>query len=173
MAAGIALVPESRKEQGLVLVRSVRENIAASTLGSRRFGPLLKRGAEASVVSEIARDVDIRGASLEVPIWTLSGGNQQKALFAKWLLTKPRILLVDEPTRGVDIAAKSQIHRMIVDLASEGMAVVVVSSEIEELLGLAHRVAVLRRGALVAEFDRGTPREAVISAAFGDEGEGE
>jgi ABC-type sugar transport system ATPase subunit len=173
MAAGIALVPESRKDQGLVLVRSVRENIAAATLGGRRLGPFLKRRAEASAVSAMARDVDVRAASLEVPIWTLSGGNQQKALFGKWLLTKPRILLVDEPTRGVDIAAKTQIHRMIVNLAGEGMAVVVVSSDLEELLALAHRVAVLRRGALVAEFDRGTSPEVVISAAFGDEGEGE
>jgi ABC-type sugar transport system ATPase subunit len=171
MSAGIALVPESRKEQGLVLARSVRENIATSTLSSRRHGPLLDRRAEASVVAKIAKEVDIRAASLEVPIWTLSGGNQQKALFAKWLLAEPKVLLVDEPTRGVDIAAKTQIHRMIVDLAAQGMAVVVVSSEIEELLGLAHRVAVLRRGVLVAEFDRGAPREAVIAAAFGDEGE--
>jgi ABC-type sugar transport system ATPase subunit len=171
MATGMALVPESRKEQGLIMRRSLRENIAAATLRKRRWGPLVNLRAERRVVSNIALELDVRAASLDVHVANLSGGNQQKALFAKWLLTGPRVLLVDEPTRGVDVAAKTQIHRMIVDLASQGMAVVVVSSEIEELLGLAHRVVVLRHGRLVAEFERGTPREAVIAAAFGEEGE--
>ncbi len=171
MAAGVALVPESRKEQGLVMARSVRENVALASLGRRRLGPLVRRGAERSAVDATATSVDIRAASKDSAIETLSGGNQQKALFAKWLLCSPRVLLVDEPTRGVDVAAKSQIHHLLTDLAAGGLAVVCVSSEIEELLALSHRVLVLRHGRPVGEFPRGTAREVVIAAAFGDEGE--
>jgi len=171
MAAGIAMVPESRKEQGLVMVRSVRENMALASLGSRSAGPFVRRSAERSAIDDMSTSVDVRAARSDAAIETLSGGNQQKALFGKWLLRSPRALLIDEPTRGVDVAAKSQIHHLITDLASRGMAVVCVSSEIEELLALSHRVIVLRHGAVVGNFARGTPREVVIAAAFGDEGE--
>ncbi|HEX3790584.1 MAG TPA: sugar ABC transporter ATP-binding protein [Pseudonocardiaceae bacterium] len=171
MRAGVAMVPESRKEQGLVMARSVRENVALASLGKRRFGPFVRPGPEKSAVDDVSRSVDIRAAKIDAAIETLSGGNQQKALFAKWLLRKPRVLLIDEPTRGVDVAAKTQIHNLIVELAKEGMAVVVVSSEIEELLGLAHRVLVLRHGRPAGEFTRGAPREAVLAVAFGHEGE--
>ena len=171
MAAGIALVPESRKEQGLVMVRSVRENMALASLDERRSGPFVKLGAERAAVSKMSSSVDVRAARTDATIDTLSGGNQQKALFGKWLLRSPRALLIDEPTRGVDVAAKSQIHRLITDLAAQGMAVICVSSEIEELLGLSHRVMVMRHGRAVAEFPRGTPREVLIAAAFGDQGE--
>jgi len=169
MRAGVALVPESRKEQGLVLGRSVKENIALASLSRRAFGPLVRRGHENAAVAKISKAVDIRAARPDAAIRTLSGGNQQKALFAKWLLREPQVLLIDEPTRGVDVAAKSAIHRLVVDLAAQGLAVVIVSSEIEELLELSHRVLVMRRGRAVAEFDRGTPRETVIAAAFGDQ----
>ncbi|WP_371400594.1 sugar ABC transporter ATP-binding protein [Kribbella sp. NBC_00662] len=171
MAAGIAFVPESRKEQGLVMARSVSENVALSSLPRRRVGPVVRRSAERTAVDTVSRLVDIRAAAKDAPVETLSGGNQQKALFAKWLLCSPRILLVDEPTRGVDIAAKSHIHHLITELARDGMAVVCVSSEIEELLALSHRVLVLRHGRPVGEFPRGTAKEVVIAAAFGDEGE--
>ena len=171
MAAGIALVPESRKEQGLVMVRSVRENMALASLGARRTGPFVRLPAERSSVAKMFASVDVRAARSDASIETLSGGNQQKALFGKWLLRSPRVLLIDEPTRGVDVAAKTQIHRLIVDLAAQGMAVVCVSSEIEELLGLSHRVMVLRHGRAVGDFPRGTPREVVIAAAFGEQGE--
>jgi ribose transport system ATP-binding protein len=115
--------------------------------------------------------VDIRAAQKDAAIETLSGGNQQKALFAKWLIRSPKVLLIDEPTRGVDVAAKTQIHNLITELAADGMAVVVVSSEIEELLALSHRVIVLRHGRPVGTFPRGVDSEVVIAAAFGDEGE--
>ena len=173
MAAGIALVPESRKEQGLVMVRSVRENMALASLGARRAGPFVRLPVERSAVNKMFSAVDVRAARSDATIETLSGGNQQKALFGKWLLRSPRVLLIDEPTRGVDVAAKSQIHRLITDLAADGMAVVCVSSEIEELLGLSHRVMVLRHGRSVGDFPRGTPREVVIAAAFGEQGEAE
>jgi ribose transport system ATP-binding protein len=169
MAAGIALVPESRKEQGLVMTRSVTENVALPTLPQRRFGPFVRRSSERSAVETISSSVDIRAAIKEAAIETLSGGNQQKALFAKWLLSAPKVLLIDEPTRGVDVAAKTQIHHLITELAADGMAVVCVSSEIEELLALSHRVLVLRHGQPAGEFPRGTTREIVVAAAFGDQ----
>ena len=171
MAAGIAMVPESRKEQGIVMTSSVRHNIALASLGARRVGPFVRLPAERAAVRSVSTSVDIRAASGEVTVETLSGGNQQKALFAKWLLREPRVLLIDEPTRGVDVAAKSQIHRLITELAADGMAVVCVSSEVEELLALSHRVIVLRHGRIVGEYPRGTDREVVVAAAFGDEGD--
>jgi ribose transport system ATP-binding protein len=173
MAAGIALVPESRKEQGLVMQRSVAENVVLSSLPQRRVGPFVRKKAERDAVGTVSKSVDIRAADPAAAIETLSGGNQQKALFAKWLLNSPRVLLIDEPTRGVDVAAKTQIHHLITDLAADGMAVVCVSSEIEELLALSHRVLVLRHGRTVGEFPRGTSREVVVAAAFGDQEEGD
>ena len=171
MAAGIAMVPESRKEQGLVMTSSVRDNVALASLGGRRWGPFVRRPAERAAVAKASESVDIRAADPGAPVETLSGGNQQKALFAKWLLRSPQVLLIDEPTRGVDVAAKTQIHQLVVDLAASGLAVVCVSSEIEELLGLSHRVLVLRHGRVVGDYPRGTPREVVIATAFGDEGD--
>lgn len=169
MAAGVALVPQSRKQQGLALMRSVRDNVAVTTLRKRRRGPFVRRRAERQAVAEITRAVDLRAPSLDSPMWTLSGGNQQKALFGKWLLTRPKVLLVDEPTRGVDVVAKQQIHQLIVKLAASGVAVIVVSSEVEEVLGLSHRVVVVRNGRVVAEFGRGATPGELVAAAFGNE----
>jgi ribose transport system ATP-binding protein len=172
MAAGLALVPESRKDQGLVLGRSIQENIALASLGSRRLGPFVDLRHERRAVDEVVKATDIRSSQSGAPVGVLSGGNQQKTLFARWLLRRPRVLLIDEPTRGVDIAAKRQIHQLIADLARDGLAVVCVSSEVEELLGISHRVLVLRDGQVVASFPRGAPAESVMAAAFGDEGGG-
>ena len=98
---------------------------------------------------------------------SLSGGNQQKVLFARWLFRNPRVLILDEPTRGVDVAARAAIHRLINNLAAEGTAVLLISSEIEEVLGLAHRVLVMRRGSITTEFGADPPLDAVMEAAFG------
>lgn len=166
MKAGIALVPESRKEQGLVMRRSVSENIALATLTDRSVGGFVNMRKEKTRVTSVSQAVDLRGNWHSSSIARLSGGNQQKALFAKWLINPPTVLLVDEPTRGVDIAAKSRIHGMIVDLAAQGTAVIVVSSELEEVIGLSHRVVVMRHGRLVAKFDRNAPRDEVMSSAF-------
>ena len=164
--AGIALVPESRKDQGLVTSRSVSENIALATLGIRSVAGFVRGAAEKAAVADVSASVDLRGVRAGATIASLSGGNQQKALFAKWLLYPPAVLLVDEPTRGVDVAAKSRIHSMIVELAAKGTAVVVVSSELEEVIGLSHRVNVMRKGRLVAEFDRNAARDDVMASAF-------
>jgi ABC-type sugar transport system ATPase subunit len=164
---GIAMVPESRKEQGLVMVRPVRENVTLATLPTFAAAGIVSRRRERGRARDLSRELDVRGASLEAPVATLSGGNQQKALFAKWLVRRPRVLITDEPTRGVDVGAKHQIYELIVRLASEGMGVLLISSELEEVLGLAHRVLVMRRGRVVSELaGEDATMDRVMSAAF-------
>jgi rhamnose transport system ATP-binding protein len=115
----------------------------------------------------LARRLDVRAPSTRVRVGSLSGGNQQKVLFAKWLAVEPRVLIADEPTRGIDVAAKQQIHALIAELAAGGMAVLLISSEIEEVLGLAHRVLVMRRGRVVEELaGAAATQENVMRAAF-------
>ena len=164
--SGIALVPESRKDQGLVLGRSAADNIALPSLHARQLGGFIRMGRERTVVTEAAERVDIRGRIRQVEVGALSGGNQQKALFAKWLVEPPEVFLIDEPTRGVDIAAKANIHNLILELAERGAAVVVASSELEEVLSLSHRLAVMRQGSIVAEFDRSASSDEIMAAAF-------
>jgi ribose transport system ATP-binding protein len=156
MALGAGLVPASRADQGLVLVRSTAENLALASLADRRRLGFVRRDAERRTTREAADRLDIRGAGLDRPAWTLSGGNQQKSLFGKWLIRRPRLLLADEPTRGVDVAARTQIHELLAGLAAEGVAVLVASSDVDEVLGLAHRVLVMREGRVAGEFARGT-----------------
>lgn len=163
---GLALVPESRKDEGLMLGRDAAENIALPTLRARQIGSVVRRGAERSAVDRVATTVDVRGGVRHIPVGALSGGNQQKALFGKWLVQPPRVFLIDEPTRGVDINAKVNIHNLILDLAAAGTAVIVVSSELEEVMALSHRIVVLRRGRVAAEFPSPAVREHILSAAF-------
>ncbi|TDD85461.1 sugar ABC transporter ATP-binding protein [Actinomadura darangshiensis] len=163
MGLGAALVPESRGEQGLVLVRSAAENLAMASLPRRRRLGFVRRGAERRAVRAVAEPLGITGPHR--PAWTLSGGSQQRSVFGKWLVRSPRLLLVDEPTRGVDVAAKAQIHRLIADLAARGVAVLLASSEVEEVLGLAHRVLVMRDGRIAGEFPRGASAEDVLTRA--------
>jgi ABC-type sugar transport system ATPase subunit len=171
IAAGMAFLPESRKDDGLFLELSLAANTTyadldslASPLGVLRLGLERER-----------TNVLLKTLSVEPPVPTaktkqLSGGNQQKVLFARWLFRNPRVLLLDEPTRGVDVAARAAIHRLINNLAAEGTAVLLISSEIEEVLGLAHRVLVMRRGMITREFGADPPLDAVMEAAFGLEG---
>lgn len=164
--SGVALVPESRKDQGLVLGRSAAENIALPSLDSRQIAGFVRQGVERSVVDHVAARVDIRGKVRRVSVGALSGGNQQKALFAKWLINPPEVFLIDEPTRGVDIAAKANIHNLIIELAERGTAVVVASSELEEVLSISHRLAVMRQGRIVAEYDRSVSPDTIMATAF-------
>jgi rhamnose transport system ATP-binding protein len=168
IAVGVAMIPESRQDQGLLLIRPVRENVSLPYLRLfSRFG-VTKRRAERTRTRALADAVDVRRASDEQPVASLSGGNQQKVLFARWLLERPRILLADEPTRGVDVAAKRAIYDLLAKLAADGVGVLLISSELEEILGLAHRIVVMREGAIVAEFAAGEATEhAVVEAAFG------
>jgi len=163
---GLALVPESRKDEGLILRRDTAENIALPSLGARQVGGVVRRGAERAAVDRVVTTVDVRGSVHQVPLGALSGGNQQKALFGKWLVRPPKVFLIDEPTRGVDIGAKVRIHNLILDLAAAGTAVVVVSSELDEVMALSHRILVMRLGRIVAEFPSPADREDIMSAAF-------
>jgi ABC-type sugar transport system ATPase subunit len=167
---GIAMLPESRKEQGLVMMRSVRENLLLPTLGDYARTGVVMPGRERARAGQLSRDLGIRTPSLDAPVTTLSGGNQQKVLFGKWLARPPRVLIADEPTRGVDVGAKRQIHELLIELAAQGMAVLLISSELEEVLGLAHTVMVMRRGRIVAAYEgEEATMQRVMSAAFAAE----
>lgn len=156
---GLAMIPEDRQGQGLVHTMTVGENI--SLPGIRRFTKrgLIDRGRERRSVAAILRDLAVVPQRVDEDIATLSGGNQQKVLFGKWLGIAPRILLLDEPTRGIDVGAKRQIYEMIVALATRGLGVVLVSSELEEVMGLSHRVHLIRAGQTIGEVD---PRVATL-----------
>ncbi|MGC8528546.1 ATP-binding cassette domain-containing protein, partial [Acidiphilium sp.] len=171
--AGLVMVPEDRKQQGLVLGRSVAENLALSKpQTSGHLGFALSRRLEDAARDWIRR-ADIRPASPAAVVGELSGGNQQKVLLAKWLACGPKILIVDEPTRGVDVGAKAAIHEMLAQAAASGVGVLLISSELEELLGLAHRIVVFRKGEVVDEVEgEASERERIMTAAFGAAGVG-
>ncbi|MGN6240390.1 MAG: sugar ABC transporter ATP-binding protein [Cellulosimicrobium cellulans] len=149
--AGIGLAPEERKSQGLLLDEPVYRNVTLSTFARFARGGFLDEGAERKAAKEQADSLELRPAGVDRAIRTLSGGNQQKAMLARWLVHGCRVLLLDEPTRGVDVGARAEIYALIRRLADEGAAVVVVSSEIPEVLGLADRVLVVSEGRVVHE----------------------
>ncbi|MGO9582727.1 MAG: sugar ABC transporter ATP-binding protein [Acidimicrobiales bacterium] len=168
IGVGLLMVPEDRKGQGLILGRSVAENLALSKLrGVGHWGFALPRWLEKQAQEWVTRS-DIRPRNPSVLVQDLSGGNQQKVLLSKWLACDPKVLIADEPTRGVDVGAKVTIHQMIIEAAATGIGVLLISSEIEELIGLAHRILVFRKGTIVGEFEEATAsRERIIAAAFG------
>lgn len=149
VAAGVGLCPEERKSQALVLHESVARNITLASLGRFAQGGFVNRRDERRAADDQVRALDVRPADVQRHVRTLSGGNQQKVVLARWLLRQCRVLLLDEPTRGVDVGARSEIYALIRDLAASGIAIVVVSSEIEEVIGLSDRVLVISDGALV------------------------
>jgi ribose transport system ATP-binding protein len=167
LRAGIAMIPESRKDDGLLLGRSVNENVSLASLdGVSRYG-FVRRGAERRRTREALERWTVRASSPGAPVSSLSGGNQQKLLFARMLLCGPRVLVADEPTRGVDVGAKRAIYDLLVSLAEQGLGVLLISSELEEVLGLAHRVLVMRAGRIVSELSGEQMTEsAVLAAAF-------
>lgn len=168
---GIFLLPESRKEQGLHLKQSLRHNLSLAQL--KKFSlqsGFLKIHSERRRVEDIMTMLNIKPALPRNKISSLSGGNQQKALFGKWLFERPTLFIVDEPTRGIDVGAKQAIYRLITELARDGVAILMVSSEIEEILGLSHRALVMRSGSIVAEIGGRSAsfnETAIMSAAFG------
>lgn len=170
IAAGVAMIPESRRSQGLVMKRSVIDNVSLPHLGRFATAGVLRRSAERATVAKATEEVQLTGASVDTPMFGLSGGNQQKSLFARWLVDQPRLLLADEPTRGVDVGAKRAIYDLMVELADEGMAILAVSSEIDEVLGISHRIVVMHQGRVVGELDGETATDAELMAlAFGTE----
>jgi ribose transport system ATP-binding protein len=151
VAAGVGLAPEERKSQGLLLGESVTRNISIASLASFARGGFVARGAERAAAQEQVTALEVRPPDVDREVRTLSGGNQQKVVLARWLLRECRVLLLDEPTRGVDVGARSEIYALVRALADRGVAVVVVSSEIPEVLGLADRVLVVAEGRVLAE----------------------
>lgn len=147
---GLGFVTENRKEQGLVLNQTVRANITMAALSKVSAGGILQAAEEHRQATDEVNRLGVRTHSIETVVGTLSGGNQQKVVLAKWLATRPRVLILDEPTRGVDVGAKFEIYRLIRQLAAEGTAIVMVSSELPEVLGMADRVAVMSEGRLAS-----------------------
>lgn len=168
MTAGIALVPEDRRQQGLVMESSIERNVTATRRWPLSRLGLLPPGAERGSARAWGRRLALRFGDLADPVSTLSGGNQQKVVLAKWLSTEPRVLFVDEPTRGIDVGTKAEVHRLLSALAGRGLAIVMVSSELPEVLGMADRVLVMHEGRVAAELDRDTAdEESVMYAATG------
>jgi rhamnose transport system ATP-binding protein len=163
----VVLLPESRKAQGLLLGRSVKENVTLPHLASFCRLGVLDPPTERREATEVTGRLDVRTSTIDAPVSSLSGGNQQKVLFARSLLRSPRLLIVDEPTRGIDVGAKRSIYELIVGLAESGMAVLLISSELDEVVGLAHRILVIREGRVAVELEQERiSEEAVLRAAL-------
>ncbi|HZM76613.1 MAG TPA: sugar ABC transporter ATP-binding protein [Candidatus Limnocylindrales bacterium] len=160
--AGIAYAPEERKAQALLLSRTVRDNIVISVLDRLRRFRFVRGAAEREVAAGYVERLRIRTPSIEHEVRKLSGGNQQKVVLARWLARRPKVLILDEPTRGIDVGAKAEIYQIIADLAQSGIAILVVSSELPEVLGLADRVVVMRGGRVAGSLDRGSATEEAI-----------
>ncbi|MBA9004923.1 sugar ABC transporter ATP-binding protein [Thermomonospora cellulosilytica] len=172
MAAGLAFVPEDRRQQGLVMDMSIERNMGLTQLRSLRRasgpGPLISRRVERDRARDWALRLQLKFSRLSDPVGVLSGGNQQKVVLAKWLATEPSVLIVDEPTRGIDVGTKAEVHRLLSELAAQDMAVLMISSDLPEVLGMADRVLVMHEGRLVAEIPRAeATEESVMAAATG------
>jgi ribose transport system ATP-binding protein len=165
--AGIALAPEDRKAEGLVLEMSVAENASLACLDRTTRLGVLRPARERELLGTYFKRLAVKAPSLKAAVQILSGGNQQKVVLSKWLATTPTVLLLDEPTRGIDVNAKREIYGIIDELARSGLAVVVVSSELPEILSIADRILVLTEGRLTAEFARGAAsEEGILRAAL-------
>jgi len=168
IAAGIALVPEDRKGQGLVLGMNCRDNITLALLKQVASGGWLDTGKETQVYDKYQQSLAIKSPSFAQVVLNLSGGNQQKIVIGKWLATHPKLLILDEPTRGIDVGSKAEIHNLIRDLADEGYAVIVISSEMPEVMGVSDRILAMYAGRITAGFDaRAVTEDDLIEAITG------
>jgi ribose transport system ATP-binding protein len=166
--AGIAFVTEDRKGSGLVLDLSVRDNASLATLPRFRRRGLLDRGRQAAAIGELEERLDVRPRGQQRPVKQLSGGNQQKVVLAKWLLSRPKVLILDEPTRGVDVAARVDLYRMIDELTRAGLGVLMISSDLTEVIGATDRVLVMHEGRLAADVRSDqTDEEALLAHSIG------
>jgi len=152
IAKGISLVPENRKEQGLVLGMSCRDNITLPQVSDLRAGPFVAEGSEIAIYDQYRDRLSIKSPSWRTTVGNLSGGNQQKIVIGKWLSMRPEVLIVDEPTRGIDVGSKAEIHNLLRDLAKQGYAVIVISSEMPEVLHVSDRIMAMYRGRIMREF---------------------
>jgi rhamnose transport system ATP-binding protein len=164
IALGIAYVPEDRRRNGLIMDMPIPANISLASLR----GGFLRPRRELELAEAYRTRLQVKAASLTAPVRTLSGGNQQKVSLGRWLATKPRILILDEPTQGIDVGAKSEIHQQMVELAAEGMAILMISSELPEVLGMSDRIAVMHEGKIVRVLSRAAAtQEGILALALG------
>lgn len=166
MELGIAYVPEDRGTQGLIREMKIRENVSLAILRGLVHGAFVDRQSEKSLARRMIDQLNIRAYSTEQVVNKLSGGNQQKVVVSKWLASEPKLLIMDEPTRGIDVGAKSEIHRLISELAQRGMAILMISSELPEIMGMSDRILVMRGGRIVAEYQRDEATQEAIAAAM-------
>jgi rhamnose transport system ATP-binding protein len=164
----IGYLPEDRRQHGVVLEMAVAANASMASLGAISRRGLIDEGAERRLARRFVEQLRVKTPSLYAETGSLSGGNQQKVALARWLAIEPDVMILDEPTQGVDIGSKSEIHEMMVDLAAQGMAVVMISSELPEILGMSDRIAVMRAGTIAGVLSRGeATQESILALALG------
>lgn len=169
--AGLALVSEDRKKYGLVLGMDVKSNVSLASLGAVSSSGILRHNEEIAAGNQYLRSLRIKANSVETIVGTLSGGNQQKVVLGKWLMTAPKLLILDEPTRGIDVGAKFEIYTIMNDLIRQGVSIIMVSSELPELLGMSHRIIVIAEGRQTGEFmAEEATQELIMTAATGGKG---
>ncbi len=169
VATGIVYVPEERGRHGAVLQMPIFQNISMPSLARTTRAGFLRQAGEFALARVYAERLDLRAAALSVPVGTLSGGNQQKVVIGKWLATKPKVIILDEPTKGIDIGSKAAVHAFMSELASEGLSVIMVSSELPEILGMSDRVLVMREGRMAGTWNReDLDAETLVRAATGN-----
>ncbi|NLL78103.1 MAG: sugar ABC transporter ATP-binding protein [Clostridiales bacterium] len=170
---GICMVNEDRKNFGLCLLRSLRENISLPNLPKKQRGILINQRREIKECEEVAKQLTVKAASIEHEAFSLSGGNQQKVVIAKWIMANPKLLILDEPTRGVDVGAKSEIHSLMCQFAAKGMAIIMISSELPEIMGMSDRILIYHEGSINGEVTRAeildstATEEVILAKAFG------
>jgi rhamnose transport system ATP-binding protein len=165
---GIAYLPEDRRRHGVILDLPIAANMSLAVLRRISGTGWLNFAGERRLAKQMVERLAVKAPSIDVPAAHLSGGNQQKVALARWLLVEPRVLILDEPTQGVDVGSKAEIHRLMGELAAQGLAIILISSELPELLGMSDRIAVMRGGTIVGELDRdhATP-DKLLSLALG------
>jgi rhamnose transport system ATP-binding protein len=167
--AGIVYVPEERGRHGLALPMPIFQNMTLPSLARTSRRGFLRAANEFALARKYAERLDLRAAALSVPVGTLSGGNQQKVVIGKWLATAPKVIILDEPTKGIDIGSKAAVHGFISELAAEGLSIIMVSSELPEIIGMSDRVLVMKEGLAAGIFDRADlSPEALVRAATGN-----
>ena len=168
--AGIALVPEDRKEQALILGLDIRENMTLAILKKLRDGLFVSDARQDKLANEYVKELHVATPSIHQKVKNLSGGNQQKVVIAKWMAARPRVLILDEPTRGIDVGAKQEIHSLMSDLAAQGVAIIMISSEMPEILGMSDRIIVMHEGRVKGELTRGeASQERIMQMAIGEQ----
>ena len=168
--AGIALVPEDRKEQALILGLDIRENMTLAILKKLRDGLFVSDARQDKLANEYVKELHVATPSIHQKVKNLSGGNQQKVVIAKWMAARPRVLILDEPTRGIDVGAKQEIHSLMSDLAAQGVAIIMISSEMPEILGMSDRIIVMHEGRVKGELTRAeASQERIMQMAIGEQ----